>query len=224
MGYEFVICPAKSPPHGKNFAATQARRDIYKEASERVVAIAEHEDPFIGEDKMRIVWTECAEEYSQRAGLESANTQLITTEKEDLQKVDAHNLQKVDAHISKYDIASDISKLIKWQKGVLAQWASKGRSLIPVLYSIDQTKQTQRDIALRVDKLCLVTATDRDNTDRLLHPLDHNGVRVPSDSWFHYFTLTFCRYLLSLQPIKFLNSSSLPRWGLRIVTQKAKPG
>lgn len=203
----------KSPPHRKNFAATQARRDIYKEASERVVAIAEHEDPFIGEDKMKIVWTECAEEYSRRAGLESANTQLITTEKEDL--------QKVDAHISKYDIASDISKLIKRQKGVLAQWASKGRSLIPVLYSIDQTKQTQRDIALRVDKLCLVTATDRDNTDRLLHPLDHNGVRVPSDSWFHYFTLTFCRYLLFLQPIKFLNSSSLPRWGARTATHKA---
>lgn len=107
----------KPPPYGKNFAATQARRDIYKEVSERVVAIAEHEDPFIGEDKMKIVWTECAEEYSRRAGLESANTQLITTEKEDLQKVDAHNLQKVDAHISKYDIASDISKLIKRQKG-----------------------------------------------------------------------------------------------------------
>ncbi|KAF6238654.1 hypothetical protein HO173_003160 [Letharia columbiana] len=52
----------KPPPYGKNFAATQARRDIYKEVSERVVAIAEHEDPFIGEDKMKIVWTECAEE------------------------------------------------------------------------------------------------------------------------------------------------------------------
>ena len=79
-----------------------------------MVAIAEYEDPFIGEDKMKIVWTECAEEYSRRAGLESANTQLITIEKEDLQKVDAYNLRKVDAHISKYDIASDISKLIKW--------------------------------------------------------------------------------------------------------------